>query len=69
MVVSLASDLVLCTTWLFFLSSIYYIDWMPEWKELLAGLSVCMLLSWLMTPLVLFGPLLDDTEFDDALAW
>lgn len=40
---------------------------MPEWKELLAGIAVCMLIAWILLPRVAYGPLLDDPEFDAAL--
>jgi hypothetical protein len=42
---------------------------MPEWKQLLAVLSVCMLIAWVTMPMVLYGPLLDDPEFDRAMVW
>lgn len=42
---------------------------MPERKEFLVGISICCLLGWSMLPLIQYGPLLQDPEFDHALTW
>ncbi len=42
---------------------------MPERKPLSAGLFIFILIAQRLLPLVMYGPTLQDPEYDDALAW
>jgi hypothetical protein len=42
---------------------------MQEWKQILAVVSVMMLIAWSFLHLAVFGPMLQDSEFDQALSW
>ena len=42
---------------------------MQEWKQVVATISVIVLLASMVLYLVMLGPVLDDPEFDAALVW
>lgn len=42
---------------------------MKHWKELLVAISISMILGWIILPLVQYGSVLDDPEFDVAKVW
>lgn len=42
---------------------------MREWKKLLALVSVAVFVWWSLLTLVMYGDVLDDPEYEEALAW